>query len=88
MGHILYMPNSQLGQYFSRRSGELMDRRNNKNQRLIALFILGCLLFNFPLLSIFNEPRTVLGIPLLYVYVFVAWLALIGLTIIVIERSS
>ncbi len=25
-----------------------------KGQRLVALFLLGCLLFNFPLLSLFN----------------------------------
>lgn len=58
-----------------------------KNQRLVALFLLGCLLFNYPLLSLFNQLDTVLGIPVLYAYLFVAWAALIGLLALVIEKK-
>ena len=43
-----------------------MTRDTYKNKRLVSLFLLGCLLFNYPILSIFNLPETVLGIPLLY----------------------
>ncbi|MBI3978779.1 MAG: hypothetical protein HY331_11400 [Chloroflexi bacterium] len=39
-------------------------------QRFIALFHLGCALFNYPLLSLINKSNTVLGIPLVYAYVF------------------
>ena len=59
-----------------------------KGQRLVALCLLGLLLFNFPLLAVFNVPATVFGIPVLYAYFFVAWGALIGLTALVIERSG
>lgn len=50
-----------------------------KNQRLVALFLLGCLLFNYPLLSLFNTPAEIFGIPLLYAYIFAAWALLIAL---------
>ncbi len=65
-----------------------MRTSNTKKQRLIALFFLGCLFFNYPLLSLFNAPHAILGIPLLYVYVFFVWICLIGLTIIIVERSG
>ncbi len=57
-------------------------------QRLAALFLLGCLLFNYPLLALFNRDAEVLGIPLLYAYVFGAWLALIVLMALAVERGG
>jgi hypothetical protein len=50
-----------------------------KGARFIALCMLGMVLFNFPLLALFNVPATVFGVPVLYAYMFVAWAALIGL---------
>ena len=50
-----------------------------KGQRLIALFILGSLLFNYPVLSLFNVPAEVLGVPVLYAYIFAAWALMIAL---------
>jgi len=58
------------------------------HQRLIAVFLLGCALFNYPLLSLFNLNATFLGIPALYVYVFVAWALVIALTAWIVERRS
>jgi hypothetical protein len=58
-----------------------------KSQRLAAIFFLGCLLLNYPLLSVFNRPGDVFGIPILYAYIFAAWAGLIALLAIVIERS-
>lgn len=63
-----------------------MSKPNVKGQRLAALFLLGNFLFNFPLLSLFNQPGLVLGIPVLYAYVFAAWGLLIALLAIVIEK--
>ena len=59
-----------------------------KGQRLAALFLLGVLLFNYPLLQLFARDGTVLGVPLLYCYVFCAWAALIGLMALVVERRE
>ena len=56
-----------------------MNKPNVKGQRLIALFLLGNLLFNYPLLALFNRAETLLGVPVLYVYVFGAWALLIAL---------
>ena len=49
--------------------------------------MLGCLLFSFPLLSLFNTGGTVFGIPVLYAYLFGVWVGLIALIILVVERS-
>ena len=59
----------------------------DKNQRLVALFLLGTLLFNYPLLALFDRAALVFGIPVLYAYIFSAWTLLIGLLALVIERS-
>jgi hypothetical protein len=57
-------------------------------QRLVAVFLLGCLLLNFPLLSLFERNATVGGVPLLFVYVFAAWIAVIALVALVVERGN
>ena len=58
-----------------------------KNQRLIALFLLGVLLFNYPLLGLFSRATQAFGVPLLYVYIFGAWTLFIGLLACVVERN-
>lgn len=63
-----------------------MTKPNVKGQRLAALFALGNLLFNYPLLALFNQPDMVLGIPLLFLYVFAAWGLLIGLLALAVEQ--
>jgi hypothetical protein len=55
-----------------------MKRTNTRNERLVALFLLGLLLFNYPLLAMFNTPLLVAGIPLLYLYLFLGWIGVIG----------
>jgi hypothetical protein len=57
-------------------------------QRLVALFLLGTLLFNYPLLAVFDRAALFLGIPGLYAYIFCCWALLIGLLALVVERSS
>lgn len=56
-----------------------------RGQRLVALCLLGLLLFNYPLLAVFNVQGTLFGIPVLYAYFFVAWALLIALMALVIE---
>jgi hypothetical protein len=65
-----------------------MNRSRLTAQRLVALFLLGCLLFNFPLLALFNQGGEVFGIPVLYAYIFGAWLALIALMAFAAERRA
>lgn len=65
-----------------------MAHRATHAQRLVALFMLGCLLFSYPLLALFNGGGTVAGIPLLYAYLFCVWAFLIVLMILVVERGK
>ncbi|MCU0812514.1 MAG: hypothetical protein MUE59_16085 [Thiobacillaceae bacterium] len=55
-----------------------MHRRILAGDRLIAAFLMGCVLFNYPLLSLFDRPTEVFGIPLIFAYVFLAWVVVIG----------
>ncbi len=64
-----------------------MIRSTIKSQRLVAVFLLGMLLFNYPLLALFNSAAKAFGIPMLYAYVFVSWALLIGLLALVVGRS-
>ena len=65
-----------------------MHRSNRKRQQLAGLFLLGCLLFNYPLLAIFNVPVTLFGVPMLYAYLFLAWALIIALVAVVVERTD
>jgi len=55
-----------------------MTRESKLNKRLVALFLLGCVLFNYPILALFKLKTQIFGLPLLYVYVFGIWCLLIG----------
>ena len=57
-----------------------MTRDSKKNKRLVALFLLGCVLLNYPILSLANLNILIFGLPLLYVYLFGVWCLLISLT--------
>ena len=52
--------------------------RRLRDQRLIALFALGWLLLNFPLLTLWDRGLLVFGLPLLPLALFAGWAALIG----------
>ena len=65
-----------------------MIRPNIKGPRLVALVLLGLLLLNYPLLNLFERPGEVLGIPLLFAYVFAVWSLLIALMALVLEKSD
>ena len=47
-------------------------------QRLLALFAAGWLLFNFPLLALWDRDATVFGLPLLPAALFAVWALLIA----------
>jgi hypothetical protein len=57
-----------------------------KGQRFVALCMLGMVMFNFPMLALFNVSGTLLGVPVLYAYIFIAWAMLIGLMALVANR--
>jgi len=71
---------------------ESVDKFETKGQRLIALSMLVCLVFNYLNLALFNGPGTVLGVPSLYLFIFAAWgqlaVARVGLTLAKINFSQ
>ena len=54
-----------------------MDGTGALGERLVALFAVGVLLFSPPLLLLFNAPSSLFGLPLLYLYLFASWAALV-----------
>jgi hypothetical protein len=58
-----------------------------KSERLVAVALLGLLLFNYPLISLFSNEDRVLGIPVLYAYLFAAWTMVIALVALIVRRS-
>ncbi|NMM36850.1 MAG: hypothetical protein HHJ09_04940 [Glaciimonas sp.] len=65
-----------------------MFQNNLSGQRFAAIFTLGWILLNYPLLALFNDASTWFGIPILYAYLFIAWALIIGLLAYVAEKSS
>jgi hypothetical protein len=57
-------------------------------QRLLALFALGWLLLNLPLLTLWDRDVTVFGLPLLPAALFTGWALLIALAGWVAERGD
>ena len=62
-----------------------MNRSIITGQRLAAVFLLGCVLFNYPLIALFNKTGKMFDIPLLYFYLFGVWALLIALMALAIE---
>jgi len=59
-----------------------------KTQRLLALFFAGGLLFNFPLLALWDRDLTLLGVPLFPAALFIVWGVLIVLLALIVERDD
>ena len=60
-----------------------MDRRG---QRLAVVFVVGLLVFNYPLMSLASTDTTLFGIPVLYLYLFGSWALIVGAMALIIER--
>jgi hypothetical protein len=58
------------------------------SSRLAAVGVLGFLLLNYPLLSLFDLPRRVFGIPLLWIYLYLVWCALIAVLALIVRKAE
>lgn len=65
-----------------------MRRPGSMSERSIALLLLAVLAFVPPFLAVFDRPVRPFGVPLLYLYLFVAWAAIVGLIALVAERGG
>ena len=59
-----------------------------RSQRLMALFAAGALLFNFPLLALWDRDVLVLGVPLFPAALFMVWAVLIVLLALIVESGD
>ncbi len=59
-----------------------------QRQRLIALFALGGLLLNFPLLAVWDSTATLWGLPVFPLALFWVWACLIAATAWVVEGGQ
>jgi hypothetical protein len=57
-------------------------------QRLLALFAAGLLLFNFPLLALWDRDAQLMGLPLFPTALFVIWGLLIAVLGVISERIA
>jgi len=64
-----------------------MDSKNRKSMQLVGVFFLGSVLFNYPILTLFNIDVFVLGLPLFYICLFVGWAVLIVLILLIMETG-
>jgi hypothetical protein len=60
---------------------------DQSNSRWVAVFLLGNVLFNYPVLSLFNRSHLFLGIPWVYAYLFLVWALLIALAALTAETD-
>jgi hypothetical protein len=67
-----------------------MNHSSNKRkkQRLIVLCIAGFLALNYPLLSLFDRAQLVLGIPLLFFFLFIFWAFFIAMMALAMEMGG
>lgn len=64
-----------------------MDSKNRKSMQLVGAFFLGCVLFNYPILTLFNIDAFVMGLPMLYICLFTGWAVLIVLILLITEAG-
>ena len=67
------------------RRGDFHAQRSGRAEA-VALFVVGGLLLNFPLLALWDRDATVLGLPLFPAALFVLWAGLIALLGSIVER--
>jgi uncharacterized membrane protein YvlD (DUF360 family) len=64
-----------------------MMRTGLARQRLVAVFLAAVLLLNYPVLSLFDLPLSVMGVPVLYLFMFAVWAAVIAAITWIVERG-
>ncbi|MCS6825373.1 MAG: hypothetical protein NZ553_02040 [Caldilinea sp.] len=63
-------------------------RSGARESWLVVLFVFGCLLFSYPLMELFNDAGLLFGAPVSVLYLFSAWLGVIGAVWLIHERRK
>lgn len=63
-------------------------RSGTRESWLVVLFVAGCLLFSYPLMELFNDADLLFGTPISVLYLFGAWLGVIGVVWLIHEWRS
>lgn len=67
-------------QHGTARQPRATPRRESRAHDLsLALFLAGIVAFTPPMLMVFDRPALLLGVPVIYLYLFAVWALLIGL---------
>lgn len=65
-----------------------MEFGNKSALRIVIIALTSLVLFNYPILSIFNKGNYQFGFPTIFLYVIIAWLVLIILIANSVSKSS
>ena len=65
-----------------------MPEAKRQKERLIVLPLVGVIALNYPLLSLFSRVKLLLGVPVLYLYLFAVWLLFILGVAAILEKST
>lgn len=71
-----------------RRPVQRLLRRLNLQESWVIFFVLGNVMLNFPFLKIFNQPMTIFGFPLMYLYFTIGWAISIGVIYLFVTSSE
>ncbi|PQJ19280.1 hypothetical protein [Nonlabens tegetincola] len=62
--------------------------KKRHQQKLVILSIALVIFLNVPILWIFNYSDSILGVPILYAYIFFVWLVSIFITYLIVKRYA
>jgi hypothetical protein len=65
-----------------------MPRHRLVSRRLVAVFLVGCVLFNYPMLAAFERFSGVAGLPSNFTWLMLGWALVIVLMAIVVEKPG
>ncbi|UFH39992.1 hypothetical protein LNP22_06885 [Flavobacterium flavipigmentatum] len=60
--------------------------KKRHEQKLVILSLLMLLAMNVPLLLLFDSSKSLFGFPIIYIYIFSAWIFSIAISYLIIKR--
>lgn len=60
--------------------------KKRHQQKLVVLSLLLLLVLNLPIVLLFDSADNVLGLPVIYIYIFSVWLFSVLMSLIVVQR--